>query len=42
MERSELRQMIINILWKYEDLSEWEIEAIAIELTNRIYNALGL
>lgn len=42
MGRSALRQLIINTLWRYEDLSEGEIISIANELTDKIFKALGL
>ena len=34
--RQLLRQKIINILWSYEDLSEYEIEQIADKIINAL------
>lgn len=33
---AEIRQIIINILWKYEDLDEYEILKIANEIIAKL------
>ena len=33
---SEIRQMLINILWSYDELSEYEIQKIVNEIIKKL------